>query len=204
MCLNFCPDRRPPEVTPCRSSSVPLVDQLCAIRAGAAVLVAFCHGLGCGRSSTRHCGKRGPRRVAKVAAPRQAPELRRSHLRRCDMNGRDVLMGATLGSTLMFLLDPNGGRRRRALMRDQFTRASRKTRDGLDATARDMTNRAGGIVAAARGKWSDNQVDDQRLVARVRAKLGRVCSHPHAIDLEAQDGTVTLRGPVLASEVNDI
>jgi hypothetical protein len=120
------------------------------------------------------------------------------------MNGRDVLMGTALGSTLMFFLDPSRGRRRRALMRDQVIRASRKTRDGLDATARDMTNRSGGIVAAARGRWSDDQVYDDRLVARVRAKLGRVVSHPHAIDVAAQEGTVTLRGPVLASEVNDI
>jgi hypothetical protein len=70
--------------------------------------------------------------------------------------------------------------------------------------ARDLTNRASGITAAARGRWADDHVDDGRLVARVRAKLGRVCSHPHAVDVDAQDGTVTLRGPVLASEVNDI
>ncbi len=120
------------------------------------------------------------------------------------MNGRDVLVGAALGSTMMFLLDPNGGRRRRALMRDQVVRATRKTRDGLDATTRDVANRAGGIAAAARGRWADGQVDDQRLAARVRAKLGRVCSHPHAVAVDAHDGIVTLRGPVLASEVNDI
>ncbi len=120
------------------------------------------------------------------------------------MNGRDVLIGATVGSAVMFLLDPNGGRRRRALMRDKVVRATRKTRDGLDATARDLTNRAGGITAAARGRWSDDQIADERLVARVRAKLGRVCSHPHALEVIAPGGNVTLRGPVLAAEVNDI
>jgi gas vesicle protein len=120
------------------------------------------------------------------------------------MNGRDVVIGAAIGATVMFLGDPNGGRRRRALMRDNLVRATRKTRDGLDATARDLTNRASGITAAARGRWADDHVDDGRLIARVRAKLGRVCSHPHAVDVDAQDGTVTLRGPVLASEVNDI
>ena len=120
------------------------------------------------------------------------------------MNGRDVVIGAAIGATVMFLGDPNGGRRRRALMRDNLVRATRKTRDGLDAMARDLTNRASGITAAARGRWADDHVDDGRLIARVRAKLGRVCSHPHAVDVDAQDGTVTLRGPVLASEVNDI
>lgn len=117
------------------------------------------------------------------------------------MNTRSLLIGAAAGSALTFMLDPNGGGRRRALVRDQAIRATRKTRDGLDATARDIANRAGGIAAATQGRWSGDQVSDDTLIARVRAKLGRVCSHAHAIQVDAQDGHVTLRGPVLASEL---
>jgi BON domain len=120
------------------------------------------------------------------------------------MNARSVLIGAAAGSALMFMLDPNGGRRRRALVRDQLTRARRKTRNELDATARDIANRAGGIVAATRGRWSRDMGDDVRLVERVRAKLGRVCSHPRAIDVIADNGQITLRGPVLTSEADAI
>jgi hypothetical protein len=115
-----------------------------------------------------------------------------------------MLLGAAAGSAVMFLLDPNGGRRRRALVRDKVTRATRKTRDGLDATARDLANRAGGVAAATRVRWADEPVDDGRLVERVRAKLGRVCSHPRAIDVVVRDGAVTLRGPVLSSEMGGI
>ena len=46
--------------------------------------------------------------------------------------------------------------------------------------------------------------DDGRLVERVRSKLGRVCSHPHAIDVYVHDGEVTLIGPVMADEVRDL
>jgi uncharacterized membrane protein len=42
------------------------------------------------------------------------------------------------------------------------------------------------------------------LVERVRAKLGRVASHPRAISVAARDGRVTLSGPILASEVDDV
>jgi hypothetical protein len=35
---------------------------------------------------------------------------------------------------------------------------------------------------------------------RVRSRLGRVVSHPRAIDVRVQDGRVTLSGPVLADE----
>ena len=49
-----------------------------------------------------------------------------------------------------------------------------------------------------------NSVNDRRVLKRVRAELGRVSSHPHAIDVQVSNGTVTLRGPVLNTEVVDI
>lgn len=120
------------------------------------------------------------------------------------MDNRSLLSGLAIGAALALAFDPNQGRRRRALIRDKVVRGTRRTGEALDATARDMTNRARGIAAATRGRvWSED-VDDHRLLERVRAKLGRVCSHPHAIDVEVHDGEVTLRGPVLADEVRDL
>ena len=120
------------------------------------------------------------------------------------MNGRKLLVGVGLGMATAYMFDPNRGRRRRALAGNQVTRAGRKTRDAIDATLRDMTNRTKGIVAAARGRIANEHVDDTTVVERVRAKLGRVCSHPRAIDVQVADGEVTLRGPVLASEMTDL
>jgi len=120
------------------------------------------------------------------------------------MNTREMLVGAGLGAALAFMLDPQGGGRRRALIRDKVVRVSRKTRDGLDATARDLTNRTRGVAAATRGRLANEQVDDVRLIERVRAKLGRVSSHPRAIDVKAVEGEVTLYGPILAHEVDDV
>jgi hypothetical protein len=120
------------------------------------------------------------------------------------MNTRDLLAGAGIGAALAFMFDPQGGGRRRALVRDKAVWMSRKTRDGLDATARDISNRARGIAAATRGRFASDDVDDAILIERVRAKLGRACSHPHAIDVEVRDGEVTLRGPILAEEVSGV
>ncbi len=118
------------------------------------------------------------------------------------MNSRDFLVGAGVGAALAYMLDPTGGGRRRALARDKVVRATRKTRDGVDATTRDLANRTRGIAAATRGRLRGDDVDDGILVERVRAKIGRVCSHPHALDVDATAGDVTLRGPILANEVN--
>lgn len=119
------------------------------------------------------------------------------------MHTRSVLIGAAAGSALMYLLDPSGGRRRRALVRDKVAHATRRTRHGLDATARDVVNRARGVAAAARGRWWDHFTADSILVDRVKSKLGRVASH-QAIDVHVLDGIVTLRGPVLASDVHRV
>lgn len=120
------------------------------------------------------------------------------------MSNRDFLVGAGVGAALAYMLDPGGGSRRRALARDKVARAARKTRDGFDATTRDLANRTRGIAAATRGRLAHEEVDDVVLVERVRARLGRVCSHPHAIDVVAREGDVTLRGPILAREVDRV
>jgi len=120
------------------------------------------------------------------------------------MNTRDLLAGAGVGAAIALMFDPAGGGRRRALVRDKAVRASRVTRDGLDATARDIAHRAQGIAAATRGRFTADLVTDDRLLERVRAKLGRVCSHPRAIDVNVRDGEVTLRGPIMATEVDRV
>ena len=117
------------------------------------------------------------------------------------MNTRDILAGAGIGAALAFLFDPSGGARRRALVRDKMARARRVSRDGVDSAARDFGNRARGIAASTRGRFSNGHVADEVLVERVRAQLGRACSHPRAIDVLARDGEVTLRGPILTREV---
>jgi gas vesicle protein len=120
------------------------------------------------------------------------------------MNTREILVGAGVGAALAFMLDPQGGGRRRAVVRDKVVRASRKSRDGVDAVARDMANRTRGVAAATRGRFTGGDVDDDVLVERVRAKLGRASSHPRAIDVKAGGGEVTLYGPILAGEVDGV
>ena len=57
-----------------------------------------------------------------------------------------MLAGLGLGATLMYFLDPRGGGRRRALMRDKAIKAQRKTREGMSGRAQDMRNRMKGAA----------------------------------------------------------
>lgn len=118
--------------------------------------------------------------------------------------GFHLLAGLGLGALIMYLGDPQSGRRRRALLKDQYVHTARKVQQGTDVVLRDATNRAHGLVSSARG-WIEHrreEADDPVLMGRVRAALGRATSHPHAVEVQSIAGAVTLRGVALASEAD--
>src|SRR5438067_8691736 len=114
------------------------------------------------------------------------------------------LTSLALGAASMYYLDPQQGRRRRALLRDQLVHAGRLLREGRRVTARDLVNRSTGVWAEAMRWLRAEPGSDAGLVERVRAKLGRVVSHPHAVRVSAHDGTIELTGPILAREVGPL
>ena len=121
------------------------------------------------------------------------------------MDRNSFLAGVAAGAALTFILDPSSGRRRRALVRDQFVRAGHKTRDAADAAAKDLSNRAQGAIAETRSMLRNERVEPYRLVERVRATLGRATTHPSAIDVFAADGgAVILEGPILTAEADRV
>jgi uncharacterized membrane protein len=107
-----------------------------------------------------------------------------------------------LGALVMYIFDPQAGRRRRAVARDKMIRFGHKTFDAIDTTARDLKNRTVGLAAEARGLISREEVSDEVLAQRVRSNLGAVVSHPSSINVSVQNGTVILSGPILADEVD--
>jgi uncharacterized membrane protein len=115
-----------------------------------------------------------------------------------------IFLGGALGALAMYLLDPQQGRRRRARTRDKVVHAGKVLNEAGKVTARDTAHRAKGLLASTRKLFDHGQVDDDVLVGRVRAELGRFVSHSHAIEVAAQGGHVTLSGPILAEEVRPL
>jgi uncharacterized membrane protein len=113
-----------------------------------------------------------------------------------------MLGGVGLGAALMYAFDPDRGKRRRAGVRDKLVSATDKAADAVSATARDLRNRARGLYASSMSP--NEKAADQVLVARVRSKMGRVVSHPSAIEVSADQGRIALKGPILAHELNDL
>jgi hypothetical protein len=114
------------------------------------------------------------------------------------------LAGAAFGAGMMYALDPDAGRRRRALTRDQLTKARIKTRETASATARDLLHRSYGIMAVARSRLFETAVDDEVLEQRIRSKFGYVVRNPSAIQARVDSGRVTLSGAVRDDEVDQL
>jgi uncharacterized membrane protein len=110
-----------------------------------------------------------------------------------------------LGAGLMYLNDPDRGRRRRSMIRGKMTRAWNETSTGLRKTAQYTAGSTRGLMHEARGLFSPEQeVDDRKLAARIRSMMGRVVTHPRAIDILVSNGNVIVSGPILAAEEHDL
>jgi hypothetical protein len=120
------------------------------------------------------------------------------------MGMRSFLAGLGAGTVMAWIFDPQAGRRRRAMLRDRTVRSVHRLEETVDKGVRDLSHRAQGRLAEVRGRLAPPAGDDDVIVERVRAELGRWVSHPHAIEVTCQDGLVTLSGPILAAEVGPL
>jgi osmotically-inducible protein OsmY len=116
-----------------------------------------------------------------------------------------ALCAASLGAGLMYLFDPDNGRRRRAALRDKSGSYVRRMRETEEILARRTLHQVQGALATIRNRMMPPEpVEDGVLIERVRAALGHVIPDPLAIDVKVRDGCVTLKGPVVPDEVGEI
>jgi uncharacterized membrane protein len=113
---------------------------------------------------------------------------------------RAVLAGIGIGAGMMYLFDPDRGKRRRALVRDQMVHLVHQTNEAVEMTERDLRQRFQGTLAELRSRFTSDHPTDAVLAARVRAKLGHFTQHPGALEVTANEGNVTIRGPIRATE----
>ena len=106
------------------------------------------------------------------------------------MKESNGLLMLGVGAALMYFFDPQAGRRRRALVRDQYAHTVRKIQEAERVVVRDASQRASGLIAQANRmvKRDGANPDDVVLTQRVRSALGRAVSHPHAVEAGGADG----------------
>jgi uncharacterized membrane protein len=91
------------------------------------------------------------------------------------------------------------------MVRDKTIHYWNRSGQILETTERNVRDRFTGISAELRARVEGEEfVPDFILAERVRSKLGRVASHPRAIDVLATDGRVILGGFVLEEELQRV
>jgi uncharacterized membrane protein len=110
-----------------------------------------------------------------------------------------------VGAGLMYLLDPQRGRARRARVVNALVHASKAERRLVRKGLRDARQRLQGVSERSRRVFSE-PAPDEVILGRVRSRLGRAIAHAHAhaLDLEVKDGRLILRGPVLTAEADEV
>jgi len=74
------------------------------------------------------------------------------------------LSGMLVGAGVLYLLDPDRGRRRRARLRDRLVHGAHELKEvsgWLDTRSRHLRNRASGVLVEAGARLNREQVDDQ-------------------------------------------
>jgi osmotically-inducible protein OsmY len=116
---------------------------------------------------------------------------------------RPLVLGALAGAVLEYLWDPESGRGRRAVLRDQFRAAARHGSRRLSGRARYFKGSAHGVVEeTVHLHYPDNpDPDDATLRDRVESELFRDLAVPKGhININVAKGVVELRGQVERNE----
>jgi hypothetical protein len=68
-----------------------------------------------------------------------------------------ILAGIGAGAALMYLLDPDRGNRRRALIRDKMVKLNRQTQEAVEGRVTDLSNRAKGMLHEAKSAFESKE-----------------------------------------------
>ena len=106
------------------------------------------------------------------------------------------------GVATMYYLDPQAGRRRRAMARDKSAAVGHDVKEAARSKTKRAVDHARGAAARTRAQLANEFVDDDVLRDRVRSKLGHLVDAP--IDVEVHDGRVVLIGNLTARGFDEL
>jgi hypothetical protein len=114
-----------------------------------------------------------------------------------------------LGAGIVYYIDPDRGRTRRAKLRDKFVHFTNETGDFFSRTGRHLRNKMYGYYAEGRSAASNmmggsESADDQTLTNRIRSELGRSTRNISGLNIRCSNGRVSLSGTAPDAEISSI
>jgi osmotically-inducible protein OsmY len=122
--------------------------------------------------------------------------------RECWIAGSSIAAGAALGLAMMYLFDPDRGKRRRTEMLDRTGKKIRRVRRDVSGKVEDVLRRGTGAIRDATSGlgFCQESVADDILRERVRSRLGHLMDHADQVETQVRDGIVTLQGMLLSGD----
>lgn len=107
-----------------------------------------------------------------------------------------------VGVAAMYYLDPQMGRRRRALLREKMESWRHDAGGYTLAKGKRAADRFRGAMAETRSGLGlgHGLASDRQLAERVRSEMGRLVSRSGAVHVDVDNGLVRLSGHILADE----
>lgn len=102
--------------------------------------------------------------------------------------------GIAVGIVAMYMLDPNNGRRRRALVRDKAVATGHDVERLARGASRQTANHLRGMAAKVRARVQPSHPDDDQLRDHIRSRLGHALRHPARVEVNVDHGHVVLKG----------
>jgi osmotically-inducible protein OsmY len=114
-----------------------------------------------------------------------------------------LALGAALGALLAFFLDPQSGRRRRAMTRDRALGAARRSGRRVEQAGRGVAAETYGVAQKVKHREEEpKDLDDVTLARKVETEIFRDTDAPKgSVNVNVQDGLVQLRGEVERPEL---
>lgn len=112
--------------------------------------------------------------------------------------------GIAVGAFAMYMLDPEEGRRRRALVRDKAASAGHDAERLARGASKHAANQLRGAAAEAQSHMRNASVGDSQLHERIRSQLGRLVDQPGNLQVKVDHGHVTLSGSARPSEIQSL
>lgn len=115
------------------------------------------------------------------------------------------IAGIAIGTSLMYLLDPRTGNRRRAIVRDKAVHVAKRSTGLAGKSYRHLRNKIEGAIAiVANTLQPQGGVSDRKLLERIRSTVGRTVPRPGAVDFAVHEGRVTVRGYLRPHEAGQV
>jgi osmotically-inducible protein OsmY len=121
------------------------------------------------------------------------------------MRMKSFLFGLAVGSALMYLLDPDRGRSRRARLADQTAAGARDVAEAVQTGIEYQKGVVKGAVhEVAQSLRPERRYDDETLLQKVRSEaLGRLNGSTADLVIDITDGEVRLSGSLASAEERD-